>query len=177
MKASPPIGGMIARVFFLLPMLRGFGAIKELEKPRPRRARAMSPGQGARRAVPGRPSPTPPAPTRTPSRVGSVPAERTAAPAVNATPEVAPPPWWRRRVEAEAAACCPNGISPPRGQRGWPGLDVAPGVDAAKKSIRFIAHRDIGGPDCAPASANARSGHGDHRHVARCLRICPGMAR
>ncbi|MBP9948328.1 MAG: hypothetical protein KBH14_18115 [Vicinamibacteria bacterium] len=170
MKASPPIGGMIARVFFLLPMLRGFGAIKELEKPRPRRARAMSPGQGARRAVPGRPSPTPPAPTRTPSRVGSVPAERTAAPAVNATPEVAPPrpaqvaktlsgeaEKLRLKLSERNSAAAPVSAV---GRR----LDVkvATGVDAAKKSIRFIAHRcDIG-----EAGLRVTLASGDMREVA-----------
>ncbi len=31
---SPPVGGLVARIFFLIPMLRGLGAIRELRRPR-----------------------------------------------------------------------------------------------------------------------------------------------
>jgi len=153
MKASPPIGGMIARVFFLLPMLRGFGAIQELEKPRPKRARAMSAGQGARRAGPGKPSQTPAAPIATPARAGSFPAERASTTAADLPIAVAPPPSAQaaktlsgeaeklrlKLTERNSAAAPVSAV----GRR----LDVkvATGVDEAKKSIRFIAHRcDIG---------------------------------
>ena len=127
-KVSPPVGGLIARAFFLMPMLRGFSAIRELNKPPrrgPPRPRTSAPG-AAPKPAPLPPSgamaatvaPTPaprPAPVKTLSgdaeRLRLQMSERNAAPAaVSAT---------GRRVEAKGPA----------------------GVDAARKSLRFIAHR------------------------------------
>ncbi len=152
MKASPPVGGMIARVFLLLPMLRGFGAIRELEKPRPKRARAMSAGQGARRAVSGRPSPTPAAPIATPARAGSLPTEPASATAANLPIAVTPPPSAQvaKTLSGEAEKLRlkmseRNSTAPVSAVGRRLDVKVATGVDEAKKSIRFIAHRcDIG---------------------------------
>lgn len=35
-SGRPPVGALVARVFFLIPMVRGFGAIRELGRPRRR---------------------------------------------------------------------------------------------------------------------------------------------
>ena len=125
-KVSPPVGGLIARAFFLMPMLRGFSALKELSLP-PKRIpprsrpgapvaspRPVPPASGEAMVAAGAPAPRP-APVRTlagdAEKLRLQMSERNAAPsAVSAT---------GRRVETKGAA----------------------GVDAARKSLRFIAHR------------------------------------
>ena len=127
-KVSPPVGGLIARVFFLMPMLRGFPALNELKKPpkrvpprsRPAAAvgspRPVSPPANGAMAPAGTPAPAS-RPTAVKTLVGDAEklrlqlSERIAAPsAVSAT---------GRRVETKGPA----------------------GVDAARKSLRFIANR------------------------------------
>jgi hypothetical protein len=133
-KVSPPVGGLIARVFFLLPMLRGFSAIRELNKPpkrpapRPRPSgqaaiakTAPAPADGAVAATAAAAPPPRPAAAKTLSgeaeKVRLQMSERNPAPsAVSAT---------GRRVETKGPA----------------------GVDAARKSLRFIANRFEVGAD------------------------------
>lgn len=118
-KASPPIGGLIARVFFLIPMVRGFGAIRELGKPRKPRRRAPS--------APG--------------------ASRTIAPRA-ATPPTSPPPAPAVRTlsgDAEKLRLKMSERQAPATAVTGTGRRIAAkgpaGVDAARKSLRFIAHK------------------------------------
>lgn len=152
MKASPPVGGMIARLIFLLPMLRGFAAIRELEQPRPRRARPAAPGHGARRAPSARPAAMPGSSAPAPARAAALPAGRPAAgPSETSAPPAPPTPSpsvaaaktlsgdaekLRLKLSERNTAAAPVSAL---GRK----LDVrvATGVDAAKKSLRFIAHR------------------------------------
>ena len=134
-RASPPIGGLVARAFFLMPMLRGFSAIRELNKPAKRVASSPQPTMQAPSPRPtiappaasgtSAPKAPPPPPTARPAMVKTLTgdaerlrlqmSERNASPsAVSAT---------GRRVETRGAA----------------------GVDAARKSLRFIVNKvDLG---------------------------------
>lgn len=149
MSASPPIGGVIARVFFLLPMLRGFGAIRELNKPpRPRRTRPVGGPGVARPRVVGAPSALSPKPSA-PGPAITVSTAELATPSAGAPP--VPPPGaktlsgdaekLRLKMSERHNAGAPVSAV---GRR----LDVkAPtGVDAARKSLRFIASRCEIGP-------------------------------
>ena len=125
-KVSPPIGGLVARFFFLMPMVRGFSAIRELQKPQKRRVARSAPVLQAAAnpapspstaAVPGAAPtpPPPPAPVRTftgeAEKRRLAMSERLSAPA----PTVA-----GRRIETKATSVS---------------------VDTARKALRFIAHK------------------------------------
>ena len=129
-RVSPPVGGLVARFFFVMPMLRGFSALKELSRP-PKRSpprsrpgapvaspRPAPPAAGGAAVGPAAPVPTPaprPAPVRTlagdAEKLRLQMSERNAAPSTVSAKGL--------RVETKGAA----------------------GVDAARKSLRFIAHR------------------------------------
>lgn len=124
--ATPPVGGILMRVFFLMPMFRGLGAIRALAEPpqpRPRSQRpspAGSPRGGGSAAphatsTPATPSPHPPSPV---ARVLSGEAEKKRLALTERQAAPAPTVAGRRR-ETKGPA----------------------GVDAAKKSLRFIAHK------------------------------------
>lgn len=127
-KVSPPLGGLIARAFFLLPMLRGFSALNELSRPPkriPLRSRPGSPVASPRPAPPTSgeasaatvaPAAAPrPAPVRT--LVGDAEKLRLQMSERNAARSAVSPTG--RRVETKGPA----------------------GVDVARKSLRFIANR------------------------------------
>lgn len=135
-KASPPIGGLIARVFFLIPMVRGFGAIGELNKPRKPKRRAPSPPGASRTLAPRgsastaspmaeAPSPGPPSPAAAPA--APAPAART----LSGEAEKLRLKMSERQAPATAVSRAGRTIAA-RGPAG---------VDAARKSLRFIAHK------------------------------------
>jgi len=137
-KASPPIGGLIARVFFLIPMVRGFGAIRELNKPRKPKRRAPS-APGASRTLGPRGS----APTASPRAEATSP-----APANSPTappPPVTPPAARTLSGEAEKLRLKMSERQAPATAVTGTGRTIAAkgpaGVDAARKSLRFIAHK------------------------------------
>ncbi len=130
-KASPPIGGLIARVFFLIPMVRGFGAISELNKPRKPKRRAPSP-PGASRTISPRGSAT----TASPPAAAPSPAGAPAAPAPAARTLSGEAEKLRLKMsERQAPATAITGTGRTIAARG------PAGVDAARKSLRFIAHK------------------------------------
>ncbi len=64
--SSPPVGGLVARLFFLLPMLRGFSALRELkEAPPARPTRRARPSPASERPPARAPAAASPAPVRT----------------------------------------------------------------------------------------------------------------
>ncbi len=134
-KASPPIGGLIARVFFLIPMVRGFGAISELNKPRKPKRRAPSPPGASRTIAP-----------RSPTSPGLAPPATTPAASPTApTPPAAPPVVRTLSGEAEKLRLKMSERQAPATAVTGTGRTIAArgpaGVDAARKSLRFIAHR------------------------------------
>lgn len=127
--ASPPIGGIIMRIFFLMPMFRGIGAIRGLNappRPKPRRPKpaasaSAAPAGVARGSAPpvAAPAPAPgPAASASAAKVLSGEAEKKRL-ALTERPDAASAIVRGRRVEAKGP----------------------PGVDAARKSLRFIAHK------------------------------------
>jgi hypothetical protein len=125
---SPPVGGLVARAFFLIPMLRGFPAIRELARPRRRRTPPRGPGRtaAARTAAPapapGAARPTPPAATRPApvARVLSGDAER-----------------QRLHLSERLNA----GPAPTVLGRGALSVKGQASVDAAAAALRFLAHK------------------------------------
>ena len=74
---TPPVGGLVARAFFLVPMLRGFPAIRELARPRRRPPPRRPPAHPAQPpAVAGAPSEGLPRAAAPAARVLSGDAER-----------------------------------------------------------------------------------------------------
>src|SRR5262245_2263132 len=73
--STPPVGGIVARFFFLLPMLRGFSALRELKEEAP-----APPREGPSRPPVRSPSPSPAgAAVTTGSAVATAPAARAPA--------------------------------------------------------------------------------------------------
>jgi hypothetical protein len=126
---TPPVGGLVARVFFLIPMLRGFPALRELARPRRRR--------------------TPPRPARS----SSAPA---AAPSAAAPPAAAPPAGAGSGAKAPAARVLSGdaerqrlrmterldtGPAPTVPRRGAISIKGQASVDAAAAALRFLVHK------------------------------------
>ncbi len=136
-KASPPIGGVIARVFFLIPMVRGFGAITELNKPRKPKRRAPSPPGASRTMAPRGATAGGPATTSA--------APPSAAPPTAPPPPAAPPAVRTLSGEAEKLRLKMSERQAPATAVTGTGRTIAAkgpaGVDAARKSLRFIAHK------------------------------------
>ncbi len=132
-KASPPIGALIARVFFLMPMIRGFVAIGELNKPRKPNRRAPSPPGGPRAITPRSVAPTGMAPSATASTIAST----------TAPPPAAAPPVRTLAGEAEKVRLKMSERQTPAKVVAGTGRTIATkgpaGVDVARKSLRFIA--------------------------------------
>ena len=129
-KVSPPIGGMIARILFLLPMFRGFGAIRDLN--RPPRVKRPRPTPAPARASASLPSASPPA------------AGAARASVALAAP---PPPQTAKTLTGDAERLrlkmtekhTTSGAVTTVGRRVE--TKGPAGVDTARKSLRFIAHR------------------------------------
>lgn len=128
-KASPPVGGLIARAFFLMPMLRGFSALKELSQPPkriPPRSRPGIPVASAR-----------PAPSASGgARVGAAPPSPTPAPRPAPVRTLAGDAE-KLRLQMSERSTVPSTVSA-KGLRVETKGTV--GVDAARKSLRFVAH-------------------------------------
>ena len=117
---TPPVGGLVARAFFLIPMLRGFPALRELSRPRRRRP-------PPRAAVgPARPVPRPTAPAATPTA---------AAPAVHVLSGDA------ERQRLRLTERLDTGPAPTILGRGAMSMKGQASVDAAAAALRFLARR------------------------------------
>ena len=115
---TPPVGALVARVFFLIPMVRGFGAIRELS--RPRRSR------------------------RPPSRVASGPAR--AAPPAGAVAATAPTAVRTFTGEAEKRRLQMSGPvaaapKPTVTAHRSVSIKSKTSTDAAAGALRFLAHK------------------------------------
>ena len=119
---TPPVGGVVARAFFLIPMLRGFAALRELARPRKRRT---PPRPAARTAAPATPS-TAPLP-----RAGSG-AKAPAARILSGDAE-----RQRLRMTERVDA----GPGPTALRRGAISIKGQASVDAAAAALRFLAHK------------------------------------
>jgi hypothetical protein len=114
---TPPVGALVARVVFLIPMVRGFGAIRELG--RPRRSRRL----------PARVASGPPPVARTPAAATTAP---TAARTLTGEAE-------KRRLQMTgrvAAAPAPTVA----GHR-TVSIKSKTSTDAAAGALRFLAHK------------------------------------
>lgn len=143
---TPPVGGLVARIFFLLPMLRGFSAIAALNAPRrrvpPRRrpvSAATAPAAGA--------GPAGAAPTTAPA------AEAAAAPATGAAPRPLAAPAShtlsgdaeRRRLQMGSVAAAPGRVQLTHSRRSI-SMRSSVNVDEAAAALRFVARRCEIGP-------------------------------
>ncbi len=130
-KASPPIGGLIARIFFLVPMVRGFGAIRELKKPAKPKRRIPTASGASRTLAP-----------RTTTAAAST---QSRAPSSAPAPSAPPPAARTLSGEAEKLRLKMSERQAPATAVTGTGRAVASkgptGVDAARKSLRFIAHK------------------------------------
>lgn len=120
------MGGLIARAFFLMPMLRGFSAIRELNKP-PRRIPPRA-----------RPAPLSAAPKPSAAPAGGDPP---AAPATAVRPAPAKTlsgDAEKLRLQMSERIAAPSAVSATGRRVETKG---PAGVDAARKSLRFIANR------------------------------------
>jgi hypothetical protein len=117
---TPPVGGLVARAFFLIPMLRGFPALRELARPRRRRP----PPRAA--AGPARPAPRPTPPAATPAA---------AAPAAHVLSGDAERQRLRLTERLDA------GPAPTVLGRGAISMKGQASVDAAAAALRFLARR------------------------------------
>jgi hypothetical protein len=119
---TPPVAGLVARAFFLIPMLRGFPALRALARPRRRRAPP--------RAAPTRPS--------------AVPASAPTAPAAGAG-AAAPPARVlsgdAERQRLQMTTRLNPGPAPTVLGRGPITMKGQASVDAAAAALRFLAHK------------------------------------
>jgi hypothetical protein len=114
---TPPVGGLLARAFFLIPMLRGFPALRELARPRKRR-------------VPSRPAARPAAPAAAaPPRAG------VGAPAARVLSGDA------ERQRLQMTERLNTGPAPTVLGRGPISMKGQASVDAAAAALRFLAHK------------------------------------
>ena len=135
-SAPPPVGGLVARFFFLVPMVMGFPALRALKEEDAR----------ARRAPPARPPARPSgAPAAAPSAPRTAPSAPRTAPA---TPPAAaaPPPTRtfsgddeRRRLELSQAQVATTARIAPSGQRTV--IRTKTDVDSAASGLRFVARK------------------------------------
>lgn len=121
---TPPVGGLVARVFFLIPMLRGFPAIRKLAQPRRR------PGPSRTAAGPARPAPRTPGPT----------AASSASPALTA-PVVHVLSGDAERQRLRLTERLNAGPAPTVLGRGAVSMKGQASVDAAAAALRFLAHK------------------------------------
>ncbi|PYQ21472.1 MAG: hypothetical protein DMF79_08135 [Acidobacteria bacterium] len=120
---NPPVGSLVARVFFLIPMVRGFAAIRELEQPR-----------RVRRSSPSRPASAPSRPVASAAAAASA-----AVPARRLTGEAE-----KRRLQMTERIG--TGPAPTVAARGGISIKAQAATDAAASALRFLAHKcEIGG--------------------------------
>ena len=119
-SGSPPVGGLVVRVFLFVPMVMGFPALRALKAEEERARRAPR--------------------TRPPARTSASPAPATARPAA------APPPTRtfsgdaeRRRLELSQAQTATSSRIHPSGQRTV--TRTKADVDSAASGLRFVARR------------------------------------
>jgi hypothetical protein len=116
---TPPVGGLIARVFFIVPMLRGFPALRELARSRVRRRPTRPPARAA-------------APTAAPpARAGSV---------VN-TPVARVLSGDAERQRLRMTERLDTGPAPTVLRRGAISIRGQASVDAAAAALRFLVHK------------------------------------
>jgi len=114
-RGGPNVGGIVARVFFLIPMVRGFAAIRELREP-------------------GRARPSPARPAAAPSRPAAG-AASAAVPARRLTGEAE-----KRRLQMTERVA--KGPAPTVAARGTISTKAAKtATDAAASALRFLAHK------------------------------------
>jgi hypothetical protein len=114
-RGGPNVGGIVARVFFLIPMVRGFAAIGELREP-------------------GRARPSPARPAAAPSRTAAG-AASAAVPARRLTGEAE-----KRRLQmTERVATGPAPTVAARDTISTKAAKTA--TDAAASALRFLAHK------------------------------------
>jgi hypothetical protein len=133
---SPPVGGLVARAFFLVPMLRGFPAMRELTRPRRRRAAPRGPGRAAAPPAAARPVPPVSARPAPAARVLSGDAER-------------------QRLQLTERL--DTGPAPTVIGRGSISMKGQASVDAAAAALRFLAHKCEVGE--AGLKVTTREGH------------------
>ena len=115
---TPPVGGLVARAFLLIPMLRGFPALRELGRPRPRRVVPRAASAGPR------------------------PAARPAAPAPTASgPAVRVLSGDAERQRLQMTERLNTGPAPTVLGRGPISMRGQASVDAAAAALRFLAHK------------------------------------
>jgi hypothetical protein len=117
---TPPVGGLVVRAFLLVPMLRGFPAIRELARPR-RRWGAPRPAAGTSRTAP-----------RPPRPAASSAAAAPAAQVLSGDAE-------RQRLRLTERL--ESGPAPTVLGRGPLSMKGQASVDAAAAALRFLAHK------------------------------------
>jgi hypothetical protein len=147
---TPPIGGILARFFFLIPMVMGFPALKALQEeedraqraPRPRPPRAMGTAASSGTAGQARPAGQGPAatdaasgPEATAAAPGSARAAASSAPAARTFTGDAE----RRRLELSQTASAVTTRTAPSGQRKE--TRTKDDVDTAASGLRFVARK------------------------------------
>lgn len=140
-SGSPPVGGLVARFFFLVPMVMGFPALRALKKEETR----------ARHAPRARP---PARPSGAAAPVASAPRAAASAPRAAPTtprPAAAPPPTRtfsgddeRRRLELSQAQAATTSRIAPSGQRTV--IRTRTDADSAASGLRFVARKCEIGP-------------------------------
>jgi len=134
---NPPIGSLVARVFFLIPMVRGFAAIRELAEPRR-----------------GRPSPARASPAASRPAASTAAAPSSAVPARRLTGEAE-----KRRLQMTERIG--TGPAPTVPARGGISMKAQAATDAAASALRFLAHKcEIG-----DAALHVTSPNGQGRDV------------
>jgi hypothetical protein len=127
-SGTPPIGGLVARVFFLIPMVLGFPALRALRAEEER-------GRRAPRARPARPAGAAPAPGSTASPDSAVPPKAAAAaPTRTLTGDAE-----RLRLDLSRTAGGAAARTAPSGRRIE--TRTRSDVDAAAEGLRFVARK------------------------------------
>lgn len=116
---TPPVGGLVARVLFLIPMLRGFPALRELARPRKRR---VPPRPVARRTAPA-----------------DAPPPRAAGRAAPPAARVLSGDAERQRLQMTERLNA--GPAPTVLGRGPLSIKGQASVDAAAAALRFLVHK------------------------------------
>ncbi|HEY6546549.1 MAG TPA: hypothetical protein VI589_01535 [Vicinamibacteria bacterium] len=127
---TPPIGGLVARILFLVPMVMGFPALRALaaEETRPRPVQRRSPHRA--------PSPGSASPTGPPSAASAPPPRAASAPSVART---FTGDAERRRLELSQAPSVATTRMAPSGHRIE--TRTRTDADAASSGLRFVARR------------------------------------
>jgi hypothetical protein len=140
---TPAVGGLVARVFFLLPMLRGFSAIRELDRPRPRRPqRRAAAGASPTAAAAGGSART----STGPAPAAAADATGTQQPTTVAASRTLSGDAERRRLQMSAVAAATGSAKPVHSRKSISMRSSVAGVDEAAAALRFVARRCEIGP-------------------------------